>query len=337
MQPILSGGIMERSSVAIAAVAGFALLAGAASAQTRTGQQDYPVRPIRTIVAGPAGSAVDFTARAIGQRLTDAWGQQIVIDNRAGAGGIIAHELAAKAAPNGYTLILSTSSGLVINPLLYKTPYDPFRDLAPVSLASINPQMLFSHPGVAANNVSELIALARAKPGQLNCASPGTGSPNHLGCELLKSMAGINIVHVPYKGTSAAVTEVVGGQTQFMFNSIPAVLPLAKSGKIRALGVSGPKRSPAAPDVPAITETLPGFECVNWYAMLAPAGTPAAIVNKINAEMVKIIADPPFAQRLLEMGSEPQSSTPAGLAEHMRKEADRWREVIKSAGIQIER
>jgi tripartite-type tricarboxylate transporter receptor subunit TctC len=298
---------------------------------------DYPNRPIRIVVPGSPGSANDFTARAISQRFTDAWGQQIVIDNRSGAGGIIAHEIAAKANPDGYTLIFSTSAGLVINPLLYKTPYDSFRDLAPISLGSINPQMLFANPGVPAKTVPELIALAKAKPGQLNCASAGTGTPNHLGCELLKSLGGINFVHVPYKGSGPGVTDVVGGQAQFMFNSIPAVLPLTRAGKLRALGVGGPKRSPVAPDVPAIAETLPGFECVNWYAMLAPANTPPAIVSKLNAEIVKMIADPPFAQRLLDMGSEPLSSTPAGLATHMRNESERWSKVIKSAGIRIER
>jgi tripartite-type tricarboxylate transporter receptor subunit TctC len=299
--------------------------------------QTYPARPIRIIVPGTAGSSNDFTARAIAQRFTDAWGQQGVIDNRAGAGGVIAHDIVAKANPDGYTLIFSTSAGLILNPLLSKTPYDSFRDFAPVSLGSINPQMLFAHPGLPAKSVPELIALAKAKPGQLNCASAGTGTPNHLGCELLKSLGGINFVHVPYKGSGPGVTDVAGGQAHFMFNSIPAVLQLTKSGKLRALGVGGPKRSPVAPDVPAIAETIPGFECVNWYAMLAPAGTPATIINKLNAEMVKMIADPPFAQRLLDVGSEPLSSTPAGLAAHMRKESDRWSKVIKSAGIKIER
>ena len=317
-----------------ASITALALLSATAWAQPKT---DYPNRPIRIVVPGSPGSANDFTARAISQRFTDAWGQQIVIDNRSGAGGIIAHEIAAKANPDGYTLIFSTSAGLVINPLLYKTPYDSFRDLAPISLGSINPQMLFANPGVPAKSVPELIALAKAKPGQLNCASAGTGTPNHLGCELLKSLGGINFVHVPYKGSGPGVTDVVGGQAQFMFNSIPAVLPLTRAGKLRALGVGGPKRSPVAPDVPAIAETLPGFECVNWYAMLAPTGTPVAIINKLNAEMVKMIADPPFAKRLLEMGSEPLSSTPAGLAAHMRKESDRWDKVIKTAGIKIER
>ena len=317
-----------------ASITAIALLSASAVAQPKT---DYPNRPIRIIVPGTAGSANDFTARAISQRFTEAWGQQIVIDNRSGAGGIIAHEIAAKANPDGYTLIFSTSAGLVINPLLYKTPYDSFRDLTPISLGSINPQMLFSNPGVPAKNVAELIALAKSRPGELNCASAGTGTPNHLGCELLKSLGGINFVHVPYKGSGPGVTDVVGGQAQFMFNSIPAVLPLVKSGKLRGLGVGGPKRSPAAPDIPAIAETLPGFEVVNWYAMLAPAATPAPIINKINAEMVKMIADPPFAQRLLDLGSEPQSSTPAGLTAHMRKESERWGKVIKSAGIKIER
>ncbi len=325
---------MSHSLFTSVSIAAFVCLSAPVLAQPKA---DYPTRPIRVIVPGTAGSANDFTARAIAQRFTDAWGQQIVIDNRAGAGGVIAHEIAAKATPDGYTLIFSTSAGLILNPLLFKTPYDSFRDLAPISLGSINPQMLFAHPGVPAKNVAELIALAKAKPGQLNCASAGTGTPNHLGCELLKSQAGINFVHVPYKGSGPGVTDVAGGQAQFMFNSIPAVLQLVKSGKLRGLGVGGLKRSLAAPEIPAIAETLPGFECVNWYAMLAPVGTATPIIQKLNGEMVKMLADPPFAQRLLDLGSEPQSSTPAALAAHMRKESDRWSKVIKTAGIKIER
>jgi tripartite-type tricarboxylate transporter receptor subunit TctC len=309
----------------------------ACTGTTLVSAQTYPVRPIRVIVPGSPGSANDFTARAIAQRLTDAWGQQIVIDNRSGAGGIVAHEIAAKATPDGYTLIFSTSAGLVINPLLHKVPYDSFRDLTPISLGSINPQMLFSNPSLPAASVEQLIALARAKPGQLNCASAGTGTPNHLGCELLKSMAKIDFVHVPYKGATYGITDVVAGQAQFMFNSIPAVLPLARAGKIRALGVGSTKRSVAAPEVPTIAETLPGFECVNWYAMLAPAKTPPAVVAKLNAEIVKMIADPAFAQRLIELGSEPQSSTPGELLAYMHKESERWDHVIKAAHLKIER
>jgi tripartite-type tricarboxylate transporter receptor subunit TctC len=317
------------------------LLSGASGALARSkpDAQNYPVRPVRIVVPTPAGGPTDFTARVIAQRMTDAWGQQVIIDNRGGAGGIIGHDLAAKAIPDGYTLIFSTAAGLIINPLLHKVPYDSFRDLAPISLGSINPQLLFSNPEVPATNMKELIALAKARPKQLNCGSAGNGTPNHLGCELLKSMAGIDVVHVPYKGSPAAVTDVISGQIQFMLNSIPTVLPLAKAGKIRALGVSSAKRSPAVPEIPAIAETVPGFEYVQWFAMLAPAGTPAAVVNKISTEMAKMIADPPFAQRLVNLGAEPQSSTPAELSAYMRKDSERWARVIKAlkaAGTRFE-
>ena len=313
------------------------LLAAACAIPATVPAQQYPARPVRFVVAGPPGSALDFTARLVSQRFAEIWGQQFVIDNRAGAGGIIAHEILANSVPDGYTLLFSTSAGLVINPLLSKVPYDSFRDFAPVSLASVNPQMLFASPSLPVKNVQDLIALARAKPGQLNCASAGSGTPNHLGCELLKSSAKIDFVHVPYKGATPGITDVVAGQAQFMFNSIPAVLPLVKSGKLKALGVGSIKRSIAAPDVPAIAETIPGFECVNWYSVLAPAKTPQPIVSRLNAEIVKMMADPPFAQKLLDMGSEPQSSTPAELSNYMRKESDRWSRVIKAANLKIER
>lgn len=328
---------MNRTPLAIAAIAGFALLDGAALAQTTAQQQKYPVRPIRIIVATTAGSATDFTARMIGQRLTDAWGQQIVVDNRAGAGGVIAHELASTATPDGYTLILSSSAGMVIGPLINKVPYDTKRDFAPISLAVVNPNMLVSHPAVPATNVKQLVALARAKPGKLNCASPGTGTANHLGCELLKTMASVDFVHVPYKGTSPAINDLVGGQVDFMFNSMPAVLPLAKTGKLRALATAGKKRSTATPDIPTVAETIPGFDCINWYALLAPRGTPPAIIARLNAEMAKMFADPPFAKRFVEQGSEPQTSTPAELAAYIRSESDRWAKVIKAAGIPTRR
>jgi tripartite-type tricarboxylate transporter receptor subunit TctC len=323
----------------ITVIVTLALLTTGASAQSKHDAQNYPTRPIRIIVPNPASGPTDFTARLIAQRMTEVWGQQIIIDNRAGAGGIIAHEIAAKATPDGYTLIFSTAAGLIINPLLTRTSYDSFRDFAPISLGTVNPQMLFSNPAVPVTNVKELIALAKAKPKQLNCASAGNGTPNHLGCELLKSMTGIDVVHVPYKGSPPAITDVISGQIQFMLNSIPTVLPLAKAGKIRALGVSGARRSPAVPEIPAIAETVPGFEYVQWFAMLAPAGTPAAIVNKINAEMVKMIADPPFAQRLINLGAEPQSCSPAELSAYMRKDSERWARVIKglkAAGTRFE-
>ena len=222
----------------------FAVITFAQTAAPDT--SSYPSRPIRVTVPNPAGGPTDFTARAIAQRMTEVWGQQIIIDNRGGAGGIIAHEIAARAAPDGYTLIFSTASGLFTNPLITRVPYDSFRDFAPISLATVNPQLLFTNPGAPAASVKELIAVAKAQPKQLNCASAGNGTPNHLGCELLKSMAGIDVVHVPYKGSPPGVNDVIAGQVHFMLNSLPTVLPLAKAGKIRALGVSSAKRSAAA-------------------------------------------------------------------------------------------
>jgi len=318
-----------REGLPIAVGTMLALLASAAFAQDKARASAYPARPIRIIVPSQGGGPVDITARAIAQRMTEDWSQQIIIDNRAGAGGIIAHELAARASPDGYTLIFSTAAGLIINPLLNKLSYDPFRDLAPISLGTVNPQILFSHPQVAATNMKELIALAKARPGELNCASAGNGTPNHLGCELLKSMTGINVVHVPYKGSPPALNDVVSGRIQFMLNSIPTVLPLMKSGRVRALGISSTRRSPSAPDVPPIAETVPGYEYLQWFAMMAPAGTPPAVVSRIHGEMAKMIADPPFAQRLVNLGAEPQSSTPAELAAYMRKDSERWAKVIK--------
>ena len=320
---------MKRFLIVVAAGALLALLKQGALAQGKTDPGNYPARPIRIIVPSAAGGPTDITARAIAQRMTEDWGQQIIIDNRVGAGGIIAHELAAKANPDGYTLIFSTAAGLIINPLLNKLAYDPFRDFAPISLGTVNPQFLFTHPQVPAASVKELIALAKAKPGELNCASAGNGTPNHLGCELLKSLTGINVVHVPYKGSPPAVNDVVSGRIQFMLNSIPTVLPLVKAGRVRALGISSARRSPLAPEIPTIAETVPGYEYVQWFAMMAPAGTPPAAVNKISAGMGNMFADPAFSQKLVNLGAEPQSSTPAELAAWMRKDSERWARVIK--------
>jgi tripartite-type tricarboxylate transporter receptor subunit TctC len=324
---------VERKFSSIAGLAVLLLFSSVALAQSRADPQQYPVRPVRIIVPNTAGSATDGVSRMVAQRFTEVWGQQMVVDNRAGAAGIIGHEIASKAPPDGYTLLVSTSAGLVITPLLTKVPYDSARDFAPISLIVVSPQMLVSHPSVGASNVEQLVAVARAKPGQLNCASPGTGTSNHLGCEMLKVMAGVNFLHVPYKGTSPAINDLVGGHVQFMFNSMPAVWPLAQAGKLRALAHGGTKRSPAAPDVPTVAETIPGFQCITWYALFAPRGTPTAIVSRVNSEMVKMLADPPFAKRLADQGQEPQSTTPAELAAYMRAESERWSRVIKTAGL----
>ena len=314
-----------------AGIAVFVAMAGGALAQS------YPLRPIRMVVPNLAGSATDAVARMVAQRFTDAWGQQVVVDNRACASGIIGTELTSKAAPDGYTVQMATSAGLIILPLLTKVPYDSARDFSPITLVVNSPQMLVSHPSVAATNVEELVALARAKPNQLNCASPGTGTSNHLGCEMIKVMTKVDFLHVPYKGTSLAVTDLVGGQVHIMFNSMPAIWPLAKAGKLRALAHGGVKRSPAAPDVPTVAETLPGFQCITWYALIAPRGVPQPIVSKLNGEMVKMLADPPFAKRLIDQGQEPQATTPAELATYMHAESERWALVVKSAGLALKK
>ena len=314
-----------------------ALLAALAPAQSAVAQS-YPTKPIRWIVTYPPGGPTDVVARAIGAKLTEAWGQQIIIDNRAGAGGMIGTELGARAAPDGYTLLFGTSAGMTINPALQsKLPYDPVKDFAPVSLLVINPQLLVLNPTVPANSVKELVALAKAKPGQLNYASVGQGSPNHLGMELLKALTGTNIVHVPYKGTGPAITDLLGGKVQLMFNSMPTVLPLVRSGKLRALAVGSTQRISAIADIPTVAESgVPGFENVTWYGMFAPAKTPREIVNKLNAQVVRILAEPDMAQRLSSQGAEPRSSTPDELAKFMRVEFERWAKVIKSAGVKVE-
>jgi tripartite-type tricarboxylate transporter receptor subunit TctC len=227
---------------------------------------------------------------------------------------------------------------MTINPALQsRLPYDPVKDFAPVSLLVINPQLLVLNPTVPANSVKELVALAKAKPGQLNYASVGQGSPNHLGMELLKALTGTNIVHVPYKGTGPAITDLLGGQVQLMFNSMPTVLPLVRSGKLRALAVGSTQRISAIADIPTVAESgVPGFENVTWYGMFAPAKTPREIVNKLNAQVVRILAEPDMAQRLSSQGAEPRSSTPDELAKFMRVEFERWAKVIKSAGVKVE-
>jgi tripartite-type tricarboxylate transporter receptor subunit TctC len=336
-----------RNLSSIVVVAALALFSGVAFAQL-TGQaqtaasldktwggsaQGYPARPIRIIVPNTAGSGMDNVTRLIGQRLTEAWGQQIVVDDRPGAGGIIGHELAAKAAPDGYTLLFSASAGVVIQPMLTKVSYDVSRDFAPISLVVNSIQMLVSHPSVAASNVAELMALARARPGQLNCGSSGSGGSNHLTCEMLKVMAGVDFVHVPFKGTSPQMIGLVSGQVQFTFASIPTTNVFVKAGKLRALAQGGSSRSPVVPDVPTVAETYPGFQAQTWYALFAPRATPTAIVGRLNAQVVKILADPPIARRLADQGLDAAPSTPAELTVYMRSETERFSRIIKLAGL----
>lgn len=324
---------MVRRLPGIAVVCGAALSCAPALGQSPADLQHYPIRPIRIIVANTAGSAMDNVTRIIGQRLTEAWGQQVVVDNRPGAGGIIGHEIAAKAAPDGYTMLLTASAGAVIVPLLSRVSYHPTRDFAPISLVITSIQMLSSHPAVAASNVGELIALARARPGQLNCGSSGHGSSNHLACEMLKVLGQVDFLHVPFKGTVPQMTGIVSGQVQIAFASIPTSMTQVKAGKLRALGQGGAARSPVIPDIPTIAETLPGFQSVTWYALFAPRGTPPAIVSRLNAEVVKILSDPTVAQRLSAQGLDPAAGSPADLTAYMRAEIDRFGRIIKMAGI----
>jgi tripartite-type tricarboxylate transporter receptor subunit TctC len=300
--------------------------------------QNYPSKPVRWIVTYPPGGPTDVVARAVGAKLTAAWDQQVVIDNRAGAGGVIGTELAAKSVPDGYTLLLGTSAGLSINPALSsKLPYDAVKDFAPISLLVINPQILVVNTAVPVSSVKDLVALAKSRPGQLNYASVGQGTPNHLGMELLKSLTGIDMVHIPYKGTGPAITDLLGGQVQVMFNSMPSVLPHVRTGKLKGLAVGSAQRSPAAPDIPTVAEAgVPGFEYVTWYGMFAPAQTPKGIITKLNAQVAKILAEPEMAQRLASQGAEPRSSTPEALAKFMRDETERWKKVIRSAGIKVD-
>lgn len=300
--------------------------------------QSFPVKPVRIIVTFPPGGPSDFVARAIGQKLTEAWGQQVIIDNRGGAGGVVGVEAAARANPDGYTLLQGQSGGMSINPALQtKLSYDPFRDFAPVGMLVVNPQMLVAHPSLPARSVKELVALAKSKPGQISYASAGVGSAQHLGMEMLKAMAAIDILHVPYKGTGPALVDLFSGQVSLQFTSMPAVLPHVKTGKLRGIAVGSPKRSPAAPEVPTVVESgVPGFEFVAWYGLFAPAGTPRAIISRINGQVVKDLGDAELSQRLASQGAEPSPGTPEGLARYMREDHERWKKVIKAAKIRLE-
>jgi tripartite-type tricarboxylate transporter receptor subunit TctC len=300
--------------------------------------QPFPARPVRLIVTYTAGGPADIAARALAQKLAEFWGQQVVVDNRAGAGGIIGTELVAKAAPDGYTLLHGTAAGLIINPLLVKKlPYDTLRDFAPVSMVVIVPQLLVTNPAVPASTLKELIALAKARPGALNYASVGVGSPNHLGMELLKSMAGIDVVHVAYKGATPAMADLMAGQVQLAFNGMASVMPQIGAGKLKAIAIGSARRSPAAPDVPTVAEAgVPGFEYVAWNGNFAPAATPPALVARISADIRRALAAPDVVQRLAGLGSEPAGSTPAEFAAYLKDDYSRWSRVVKVIGLKAE-
>jgi len=308
---------------------GAALLCGAA------GAQDYPAKPVRLIVGYPPGGATDLVARILQPRLTQSLQREIIVDNRPGAGGVIGADLAAKSAPDGYTLHLATHAALVIAPLIGTVPYDPFRDFTPVARLVELPNIFIVRPAVPVHSMEELLALAKAKPGQLNYASPGLGSAGHLAGELLQRMAGIDWVHVPYKGGSAAMTDFLAGHVEVFIAIVSTTVPYVRQGKARALAVTGSKRAAALPEVPTVAEAgVPGFESTNWYGLVGPAGLPRPIVERLNRDVVAVLAVPEVRQALIDRGIDPAPSTPDELAAEMHREFAKWTAIIKAAGLQ---
>jgi tripartite-type tricarboxylate transporter receptor subunit TctC len=311
-------------------LAGVLLIAGVAVAQS------YPDRPVRLVVGFPPGGAADILGRIAAHELSARIGQQVVVDNRGGAGGLIATEIAARANPDGYTLLF-TSIPHVINPHLYrKVSYDALKDFTPVIQFVSVPLMMAAGPSVPAKTVKDVIALAKAKPGQINYGSGGSGSSSHLAMELFKSMAHIDLSHVPYKGTGPLITDMLGGQVGLTIASAVPLSPQVRSGKLRGLGVTGPKRSPAFPDIPAIAETVPGYEVVNWFGIIAPAGTSKAIVTRVNAELNKALQSPELVKKLGAQTAEAVGGTPEAFGKVIRADFAKWAKVVKDSGARVD-
>ena len=296
--------------------------------------QTYPTRAIRLIIPQSAGSATDTVARMIGTRLAEKFGQPVIHENRAGAGGIIGVELTAKAAPDGYTIAIVSATHTVNPSLRRNLPYDTIADFAPITMATAQPYVMLAHPSLPAKNVKELVALARTQPGQINYASSGAGTLGHLGFELLKTTANVNMVHVPYKGIVPAITDIVGGHVSLLYSTVVSGMPQVKTGKLRALAVSSAKRARVAPGVPTVAESgFPGYDVSGWYGMLAPAKTPADIISRLNTEIVTILRSPAATERLAADGSEAVGNTPEQFAAHIKSEIAKWGKVVKAAGI----
>jgi tripartite-type tricarboxylate transporter receptor subunit TctC len=313
-----------------------AMLLGLGLPSTYAFAQAYPVKPIRFIVSLAPGGGVDTTARIVGQKLTDAWGQQVVIENRPGAGGTIAAELVARAAPDGYTLLVA-SSGLASSASLYKLTYDSVTDFAPVSVIVVAPSVLVVHPSVPVRSVKELVAFAKARPNELLFGSSGNGSPAHMGLELLKLTTGIKMVHVPYKGTAPSITDLIAGRLSATASSVTSTMPHVNAGRLRALAVTSSKRSLGVPQLPTVAEAgIPGFGNDVWYGLLAPAATPRNIVVKLSEGVSTAIAQPDVRERLLAGGLEPAGTTPDDFAAYLRAEVAKWAKVIRAAGIRAD-
>lgn len=296
----------------------------------------YPTKPIKIVVGFPPGGINDIVARVLAVRMGDGLGQPVLVENRAGAGGTIGVDYVAKSKPDGYTLVLGSVSNMAMAMSQYKSlPYDTLRDFAPVTLAAAAPNILVAHPSFAAKSVKELVVLARQKPGAMSYASAGNGTSNHLTVELLKSLTGIDVVHIPYKGDSPAVQETVGGQVQFMFATLPVVLQHIRGGKLRALAVSSPKRSALLPEVPTVMESeIANFEVSVWVGLFAPAGTPKEIVSRLNGEAVKVLAMPAVREHLAGLGVEAFGNSPAQFAQTVAADIEKWAQIAKRAGLQ---
>jgi tripartite-type tricarboxylate transporter receptor subunit TctC len=298
--------------------------------------QNYPARPIRIIALSSPGSGPDIVGRLIGQKLTEAWGQQVIVDTRPGASGIIGAEIASKAAPDGHTLVIVTSQAVIVSVMYEKLPYSLGNDFAPISLMASTPFILAVNPSIPAASVKELVAYAKARPGELRYGSGGSGSPPHLSAEIFKSMTGTSLLHVPYKGITPALTDTVAGQVQMIISVIPAILPTVKAGRVRALGVTSAKRTPLVPDLPTISESVPGYEFIGWYGLAAPSKTPAAVLTKLNAEVVGALKTPEFRERFSTLGAEPLGSTQQELASFIREQTKKMAAAVKASGAKPE-
>jgi tripartite-type tricarboxylate transporter receptor subunit TctC len=320
-----------RLLIAWAAAFGLAAMQAAAA-------QDYPERPITLVVPYAAGGGNDVMARLVAEKMSKTLGQQIVIENRGGAGGSIATRMVAKAAPDGYTLGLGGTGTLAVSPTLYtNVGYDPRKDFAPVGLIATSALVVLVHPSLPVKNLKELIALAKQQPGQLNFASAGVGSGMHLGTELFELMAEVKLTHIPYKGTGPALTDLLGGHVKLYFSSLPPAIPLVQSGKVRALAVTGPKRSTIFPDLPTVAESgLPGYEAVLHYGIVAPAGTPRPIIDKLNAALRQAVASPDVHEKIAADGAEPLASTPEEYAADIDREETKWAAIVMRSGAKAQ-
>ncbi len=325
---------MTMKAIVGSTLSAMALAAGIAPALAQDG---YPTKPLRLIVPFPPGGGNDILARTVSQRLGEVMGQQIVVDNRGGAGGLIGTTTAAQSAPDGYTLFLGSVGNLAHNPALQKNlPYDPVRDFAPVTLLATSPFIVAVNPGVAAQNTRELIALAKAKPGALNYASAGPGSSLHMTAELFKHATGTNMVHVAYKGTAPAFTDLIAGQVQVIFSTMPPALPHVKSGRVRALGTTGLKRAAAVPDVPTVAETIPGFEVLNWQGIVVQRKTPPAIVARLHRDVVATMKASGMQEAVSAQGLDAATGTPEQFGALIRAELKRYTELVRTAGIRVD-